>query len=59
MFDANLGYSIVKKSLTIFLHGDFEIKDVAQNRIPTTVSIPETIDHIHDLILANQWILAK
>ena len=52
-------YSTVKKWCANFQGGDFEIDDAARSGRPSTVSTPEVVDHVHDLILADQRISAK
>uniref|UniRef100_A0A8D0DII8 Mos1 transposase HTH domain-containing protein n=1 Tax=Salvator merianae TaxID=96440 RepID=A0A8D0DII8_SALMN len=52
-------YSTVKKRCASFQCGDFETEDAARSGRPSTVSTPEIVDHVHDLILADQQISAK
>jgi len=42
-----------------FKHGDFSICDVPHPGRPTTVTTPDIIDQIHELIFEDRWILAK
>lgn len=52
-------YSTVKKWCANFQRGDFETQDAARSGRPSTVSSPEIVDHVHDLILADRRISAK
>ena len=52
-------YSTVKKWCANFQGGDFETDDAARSGRPSTVSTPEVVDHVHDLILADRRISAK
>ncbi len=52
-------YSTLKKSCGNFQRGDFETEDAARSGRPSTVSTPEIVDRVHDLILADRRILAK
>ena len=52
-------YATVKNLVAQFKRGDFSICDVPRPGRPKTVTIPEIIDQIHELILEDQWILAK
>ncbi|XP_042310079.1 uncharacterized protein LOC121923591 [Sceloporus undulatus] len=52
-------YSTVKKWCANFQQGDFETEDAARSGRPSTVSTPEMVERVHDLILADQRISAK
>jgi len=52
-------YATVKNWVVQFKHGDFSICDVPRPGRPKTVTIPETTDQIHELILEDHRILAK
>jgi len=43
----------------LFKHGDFSTCDVPYPGRPKTVTTPEIIDQIHELILEDHWISAK
>jgi len=49
----------VKNRVAQFKHGDFSTCDAPRLGRPTTVTIPEIIDQIHELILKDHWISAK
>lgn len=49
----------LKKWSTYFQCGDFETQLSAQFENPSMVWTSEIADHVHDLILAKQQILAK
>jgi len=42
-----------------FKRGDFSICDAPRAVKPKTVTIPEIIDQIHELILEDRWISVK
>jgi len=42
-----------------FKRGDFSTCDAPRPGRPKTVTTPEIIDQIHELILEDRWILAK
>jgi len=42
-----------------FKRGDFSTCDAPRTGRPKTVTTPEIIEHIHELILEDQWISAK
>jgi len=52
-------YSTVKNWVAKFKRGDFYTYDAARPGRPKTVTIPEIINQIHDLILEDRWISAK
>jgi len=52
-------YATVKNRVAQFKHGDFSTCDVPCPRQPQTVTTPEIIDQIHELILEDHWISAK
>jgi len=52
-------YATVKNWVAEFKCGDFTTCDAPRPGRPKTVTIPEIIDHIHELILEDRWILAK
>jgi hypothetical protein len=47
-------YANVKNWVAQFKHGDFSICDAPGPERPKTVTTPEIIDQIHDLILENR-----
>ena len=49
----------VKNWVVQFKCGDFYTCDAPRPGRPKTVTTPEIIDQIHDLILEDRWILAK
>lgn len=52
-------YSTVKKWCANFQRGDFETEDAARSGRPSTVTTPEIVDRVHDLILSDRRIAAK
>ena len=52
-------YATVKNWVAQFKHGDFSTCDVPRPGRPKTVTTPEIIDQIHELILENCRISAK
>jgi len=52
-------YATVKNWVAQLKHGDFSTCDVPRPGQPKTVTTPEIIDQIHELILEHCWILAK
>jgi len=52
-------YATVKKWVAQFKRGDFSTCDAHRPGRPKTVTTPEIIDQIHDLILEDQRISAK
>jgi len=52
-------YATVKNWVAQFKHGDFSSCDAPRPGQPKTVTTPEIIDQIHELILEDHWILAK
>jgi len=52
-------YSTVKDWVAQFKCGDFSTCDTPRPGRPKTVTTPETIDHIHELILEDRRISAK
>ena len=52
-------YATVKNWVAQFKRGDFSTCDAPHPRQPKTVTTPETIDQIHELILEDHRILAK
>lgn len=52
-------YSTVKKWCANFQRGDLDTQDAARSGRPSTVSISEIVDYIHDLTLDNRRISAK
>jgi len=52
-------YATVKNWVTQFKHGDFSTCDAPRPGRPKTVTTPEIIDQIHQLILEDRWISAK
>jgi len=52
-------YAIVKNWVAQFKHGDISTYVAPHPGRPKTVTTPEIIDHIHELILEDRWILAK
>ena len=62
--DSTLGeyapsYATVKNWLVQLKRGDFSTCDAPRPGRPNTVTTPEIIDQIHDLILEDRWISAK
>ena len=51
-------YATVKNWVVQFKPGDFSTCDVPHPGWPKTVTIPEIMDQIHELILEDCWILA-
>ena len=52
-------YAIVKNWLAQFERGDFSTCNAPRPGRPKTVTTPEIIDQIHELILEDRWISAK
>ena len=52
-------YTTVKNWVTLFQCGDFSTCDAPRPGRPKTVTTPEIIDEIHELILEDRRILAK
>jgi len=52
-------YAIVKNWVAQIKRGDFSICDVPRPGPPKTMTTPETIDQIHELILEDRRISAK
>jgi len=52
-------YATVKNRVAQFKRGDFSTCDAPRLGRPKTVTIPETVDQIHALILEDRWISAK
>jgi len=52
-------YATVKNCVAQFKHGDFSTCDVPDPGRPKTVTTPEIIDQIHELILKDRQISAK
>jgi len=52
-------YSTVKNRVAQFKRGDFSTYDAPRHGRPKTVTTPEIIDHIHELILEGRRISAK
>ena len=52
-------YTTVKKWVAQFKCGDFSTFSAPRLGRHKTVTTPEIIDQIHDLILENSWISAK
>jgi len=52
-------YATVKNSVAQFKHGDFSTCDAPRPGRPKTVTTPEIIDQIHELILEDRRIAAK
>ena len=52
-------YVTAKNWVTQFKHGDFSTCDMPRPERPKTVTIPEIIDQIHELILEDRRISAK
>ena len=52
-------YATVKNWVAQFKCGDFSTCDAPHPGWPKTVTTPEIIDQIHELILEDRWILAK
>ena len=52
-------YATVKNCVAELKRGDFSTCDAPRPGRPTTVTTPEIIDQIHELILENCWISAK
>jgi len=52
-------YATVKNWVALFKHGDFSTCDAPYPGRPKTVTTPEIIDQIHELILEDRRILAK
>jgi len=54
-----LSYATVKNWVAQFKHGDFSTCDAPRPGRPKTVTTPEIIDQIHELILEDRRISAK
>jgi len=52
-------YATIKNRVAQFKCGDFSTSDAPHPGRPKTVTTPEIIDQIHELILADYWISAK
>jgi len=52
-------YAIVKNCVAQFKRGDFSTYDLSRPGRPKTVTTPETIDQIHELILEDHRISGK
>ena len=52
-------YATIKNWVAQFKHGDFSTCDAPRPGRPKTVTMPEIIDQIHELILEDRLILAK
>ena len=52
-------YATIKNWVAQFKCGDFSTCDAPCPGQPKTVTTPESIDQIHELILEDHWILAK
>jgi len=52
-------YATVKNWVARFKRGDFSTCDAPRSGRPKTVTTPEIIDHIHELILEDHRISAK
>jgi len=52
-------YATIKNWVAQFKHGDFSTCDAPCPGQPKTVTTPEIIDQIHELILEHRWISAK
>ena len=52
-------YATVKNWVIQFKRVDFSTRDAPHPGRPITVTTPEIIDQIHELILVNRWISAK
>jgi len=52
-------YATIKNRVTQFKHGDFSTSDVSCPGRPKTVTTPEIIDQIHELMLEDSQISAK
>jgi len=52
-------YATVKNWVTQFKRCDFSTRDASRPGRPKPVTIPEIIDHIHEIILEDRWISAK
>jgi len=52
-------YATVKNWVALFKSGEFSICDAPRPGRPKTVTIPEIIDQIHELILEDRRISAK
>jgi len=48
-------YATIKNRVAQFKHGDFSTCDVPHPGRPKTVTTPEIIDQIHELILEDLW----
>jgi len=54
-----LSYGTIRNWVAQFKCGDFSICDVPHPGRPKTVTTPEIIDQIHELILEDRWLSAK
>ena len=52
-------YATVKKRVAQFKRGEFSTCDAPRPGRPKTVTTPEIIDQIHEIILEDRWISAK
>ena len=52
-------YATIKNWVAQFKRGDFSTCDVPRPGRPKTVTTPEIIDQIHELILEDRWISTK
>jgi len=52
-------YTTIKNWVAQFKRGDFSTCDAPRPGRPKTVTTPEIIDQIHELILKDHWIWAK
>jgi len=52
-------YATIKNWVAQFKHGDFSTCDAPRPGLPKTVTTPEIIDQIHELILEDGRISAK
>jgi len=52
-------YATINDWVALFKHGDFSTCDAPRPRRPKTVTTPEIIDQIHELILEDHRISAK
>jgi len=52
-------YATAKNWVAEFKSGDFSTCDAPRPGRPKTVTTPEIIDHIHQLMLEDRWISAK
>jgi len=52
-------YATIRRCVAQYKHGDFSTCDAPHPGRPKTVTTPEIIDQIHEVILEDCWILAK